>query len=135
MVAYEVRLSFMEANLLLGFHACAQACSLGCLTYYPKITAILSIFCSVGKVQGIHAGTFASCYITRMVPIAVAVSLQKVLRELVRILVIVLIRSISLVLRRGLEHIKMHRNPGADLQDAGRISTSITIVRRGPNSR
>lgn len=49
-----------------------------------KITAILSIFCSVGKVQGIHAGTFASCYITRMVPIAVAVSLQKVLRELVK---------------------------------------------------
>ena len=84
MVAYEVRLSFMEANLLLGFHACGQTCSLGCLTYYLNLTAILSIFCSVGKVQGIHAGTFASYYVTRIVPIVVEVSLQKVLRELVK---------------------------------------------------
>lgn len=68
MVAYEVRMSFMEANLLLGFHACDLTCSLGYLTYYLKLTAILSIFCSVGKVQGIHAGTFASYYVTRIVP-------------------------------------------------------------------
>jgi hypothetical protein len=55
------------------------------------------------------------------------------------------VRAVALVLRRGLEHIKVHRAlppapaaaaaaaAGADLEDARGVAAAVAVVRRGPH--
>ena len=52
-----------------------------------------------------------------------------------RIVYCLMARTVPVVLRGGLKNIEVHHFPWAYLQNAGRVSTSVTVVWGGPHGR
>ena len=52
-----------------------------------------------------------------------------------RVVYCLMARTVPVVLRSGLEDVEVHHFPWAHLQNAGRVSTPVTVIWGGPHRR